>query len=61
MTAWHLILIVGCGLAVLSIMAVRWLAPFTADDPADIEGAPEVEPDRRFTTKVQKGRNNFIL
>ena len=61
MTTWHFILIAGCGLAVLVIMAVRWLEPFTTDDTADIEGAPEAESDRRFTTKVQKGRDNFIL
>lgn len=61
MTTWHVILIAGCGLAILAIMAVRYLARFTAADPPDIEGAPEAETDRRFTTKVHKGRNIHII
>lgn len=60
MTAWHLILIGGAGVAVLAIMAlVHRLGSRTPT--IHIEEAPEAEADRRFTTTVQKGRNNFIL
>lgn len=59
MTGWHIALIAGSGIAVLAIMAL--VHRLGRRNPSHIEGAPEAEADRRFTTTVHKGRNNFIL
>lgn len=60
MTGWHIALIAGSGAAVLAIMALVHRLGSRAPT-IHIEEAPEAEADRRFTTTVQKGRNNFIL
>lgn len=56
MTIWHHILIGGCGLIVLALIAVKWLAPrLPPDTPDDTTHAPEAEADTRFVTKVRRG------
>lgn len=61
MTTGHIVTIIIAGLVVLGIMAIVHMMRRSAADTLDIDGAPEAEADRRFTTKVQKGHRTFIL
>lgn len=61
LTTGHVVALIIFGLIVLGLMALRHLAKATAADTLDIEGAPEVELDRRHTTTIRKGNRTLIL
>lgn len=63
LTWWHIILIGGSALIVAAIALVRWLAPYTVADPddSDTHTAPVGFAFRRYSTKLTRGRNTYVL